>query len=156
MAKVDRKGVLPEQIYLDYSQERLAQYGMKPSNLKDILEARNSTIPGGALEVPKSIQIDPSGKFENAQQIGDVIIGVSNLRPTARSIFGTWWIFSRLSESARYLNYLTWKDNDDRWHRSRAVTVAVQMKDGQQIEKLGKRGRKVGRSSTISADDLVL
>ena len=72
VAKVDRKGVLPEQIYLDYSQERLAQYGMKPSNLKDILEARNSTIPGGALEVgPKSIQIDPSGKFENAQQIGE-------------------------------------------------------------------------------------
>ncbi len=28
VAKVDRKGVLPEQIYLDYSQERLASYGI--------------------------------------------------------------------------------------------------------------------------------
>jgi len=27
VAKIDRKGVLPEQIYLNYSQERLAQYG---------------------------------------------------------------------------------------------------------------------------------
>ena len=41
VAKVDRKGVLAEQIYLDYSQERLAAYGLQPSNLKDILGARN-------------------------------------------------------------------------------------------------------------------
>ena len=27
VAKIDRKGVLPEQIYLDYSQQRLAAYG---------------------------------------------------------------------------------------------------------------------------------
>ena len=64
VAKIDRKGVLPEQIYLDYSQDRLAQYGMTPSNLKDILGARNITLPGGQLEVgSKNIQIDPSGKF---------------------------------------------------------------------------------------------
>ena len=35
---VTRSGVLPEQIYLDYSQQRLAQYGYDPSKLKDILE----------------------------------------------------------------------------------------------------------------------
>src|SRR5205807_1351185 len=51
VAKIDRKGVLPEQIYLDYSQERLASYGLQPSNLKDILGARNITLPGGQLEV---------------------------------------------------------------------------------------------------------
>ena len=77
VAKIDRKGVLPEQIFLDYSQQRLAEYGMTPSNLKDILGARNITLPGGQLEVgPQNIQIDPSGKFTNPQQIGDVIIGV--------------------------------------------------------------------------------
>src|SRR5580692_6727436 len=79
VAKIDRKGVLPEQIYLDYSQERLAAYGYTPSNLKDILGARNITLPGGQLEVgPKSIQIDPSGKFTNPQQVGNVIIGASS------------------------------------------------------------------------------
>ena len=30
VAKIDRKGVLPEQIFLDYSQQRLAEYGMTP------------------------------------------------------------------------------------------------------------------------------
>ena len=50
-SKVSRSGVLPEQIYLDYSQERLAQYGYDPSKLKDILNAQNITLPAGSLEV---------------------------------------------------------------------------------------------------------
>ena len=159
VAKVDRKGVLPEQIYLDYSQERLAQYGMKPSNLKDILEARNSTIPGGALEVgSKSIQLDPSGKFENAQQIGDVIIGVSTSAADSPVYLRDLVDISRGYQSpARYLNYLTWKDNDGRWHRSRAVTVAVQMKDGQQIEQFGKSvDEKLAAVRRYLPDDLVI
>ena len=60
VSRVDRSGVLPEQIYLDYSQERLASYGLQPSNLKSILNARNITLPGGALEAgSKNILIEP-------------------------------------------------------------------------------------------------
>jgi multidrug efflux pump subunit AcrB len=159
VAKIDRKGVLPEQIYLDYSQERLAQYGMQPSNLKDILGARNSTIPGGALEVgPKSIQIDPSGKFENAQQIGDVIVGVSTSAANSPVYLRDLVDISRGYQSPpRYLNYLTWKNNDGRWQRSRAVTVAVQMKDGQQIEEFGKSvDEKLAAVRQYLPDDLVI
>jgi multidrug efflux pump subunit AcrB len=159
VAKVDRKGVLPEQIYLDYSQERLSQYGMKPSNLKDILQARNSTIPGGVLEVgPKSIQINPSGKFENAQQIGDVIIGVSASAANSPVYLRDLVDISRGYQSPpRYLNYLTWKDHDGHWHRSRAVTIAVQMKDGQQIEKFGQNvDDKLAAVRQYLPDDLVI
>ena len=140
VAKIDRKGVLPEQIYLDYSQERLAEYGMTPSNLKDVLGARNTTLPGGQLEVgPKSIQIDPSGKFITPQQIGDVIIASSSSAAQSPVYLRDLVDISRGYQSpARYLNYLTWADKDGRWHRSRAVTVAVQMKDGTQIDAFGK------------------
>ena len=159
VAKIDRKGVLPEQIYLSYSQDRLAAYGLQPSNLKDILGARNITLPGGQLEVgPKSIQIDPSGKFTNPRQIGDVIISTSSTSSGARSsavassssaaatsASGVSPVYLRdlvqisrgYQSPAKYLNYLTWADKDGKWHRSRAVTVAVQMKDGEQIDAFG-------------------
>src|SRR5262249_19341206 len=39
---------------------------------------------------------------------------------------------------ARYLNYFTWRDAKGNWHRSRAITVAVQMRSGEQIAKFGK------------------
>src|SRR5580698_7143491 len=78
VSRVDRSGVLPEQIYLDYSQERLASYGLQPSNLKGILNARNITLPGGALEAgSKNIIVDPSGEFTKPSDIGNVIVGSS-------------------------------------------------------------------------------
>ena len=140
VAKIERKGVLPEQIFLDYSQQRLAEYGVKPADLKNILGARNATLPGGALEVgPQNILIDPSGKFESAEQIGQVIIGTSASAARSPVYLRDLVDISRGYQSPpRYLNYFTWKAPDGRWHRSRAVTVAVQMKDGEQIDSFGK------------------
>ena len=140
VAKIDRKGVLPEQIYLDYSQQRLAAYGYTPSNLKDILGARNITLPGGQIEVgPQSIQIDPSGKFTSPPQIGDVIVGSSKSAAQSPVYLRDLVDISRGYQSpAKYLNYLTWADKQGHWRRSRAVTVAVMMKDGEQIDAFGR------------------
>jgi multidrug efflux pump subunit AcrB len=159
VAKIDRKGVLPEQIYLDYSQERLASYGYTPSNLKDILGARNSTLPGGQLEVgPQSIMIDPSGKFTNPAQIGDVIIGSSKTAAQSPTYLRDLVDISRGYQSpAKYLNYLTLQDKPGHWRRSRAVTVAVMMKDGEQIDAFGHSvDAKLAAVKQYLPDDLIV
>jgi multidrug efflux pump subunit AcrB len=158
VAKIDRKGVLPEQIYLSYSQERLAQYGMTPSKLKDILSARNTTLPGGQLEAgPSSIQIDPSGKFTDPRQIGDVIVGASSSAAQSPVYLRDLVDISRAYQSpVRYLNYLTWADEAGNWHRSRAITIAVQVKDGTQIDAFGKSvDAKLAAVKQYLPDDLV-
>jgi len=159
VAKIDRKGVLPEQIYLDYSQQRLASYGYTPSNLKDILGARNITLPGGQLEVgPQSIQIDPSGKFTSPQQIGGVIIGSSKSAAQSPVYLRDLVDISRGYQSpAKYLNYLTWADKQGKWRRSRAVTVAVQMKNGEQIDAFGRSvDAKLAAVKQYLPDDLII
>ena len=159
VAKIDRKGVIPEQIFLDYSQERLAEYGVQPSDLKSLLSARNSTFPGGLLEVgPKSIQIDPSGKFQTAQQIGDVIIGTSSTAAHSPVYLRDLVDISRGYQSPpQYLNYFTWRDGQGHWYRSRAVTVAVQMKDGQQIDDFGRSvDQKIADVKRYLPDDLII
>jgi multidrug efflux pump subunit AcrB len=160
VAKIDRKGVLPEQIYLDYSQDRLAAYGLQPSNLKDILGARNITLPGGQLEVgPKNIQIDPSGKFTRPQQIGDVIISTTSSSAMQSPVYLRDLVqISRGYQSPpSYLNYLTWSDTDGKWHRSRAVTIAVQMKDGEQIDAFGRSVEtKLQAVKQYLPDDLII
>ncbi|WP_433966613.1 efflux RND transporter permease subunit [Tunturiibacter gelidiferens] len=158
VAKIDRKGVLSEQIYLDYSQYRLAQYGMTPSNLKDILGARNVTLPGGQLEAgPSSIQINPSGKFTDPRQIGDVIVGSSSSAAQSPIYLRDLVEISRSYQSpARYLNYLTWADKQGHWHRSRAITLAVQVKDGAQIDDFGRSvDAKLAAVKQYLPDDLV-
>jgi multidrug efflux pump subunit AcrB len=42
--------VLQEQVQVIYSQERLASYGIKPSVLSNILQARNLTVGGGEVD----------------------------------------------------------------------------------------------------------
>jgi multidrug efflux pump subunit AcrB len=159
VAKVDRRGVLPEKIYLDYSQERLAQYGFKPADLKNILGARNITLPGGALEVgPQNTIIDPSGQFKDPKQIGNVIIGTaSSADHIAVYLRDLVDISSGYQSPATYLNFLTWKDKQGEWHRSRAITLAVQMKSGQQIQDFGKSvDARLAGVRPYLPDDLVI
>ncbi len=132
VAKVDRSGVLNEQVTLEYSQERLASYGVTPSALKNILGARNITLPGGTIEASgKSLNIDPSGEFASEREIGDVLVPTANggsvyLRDLASVIRG-------YTSPPNILNYYGRRDPDGTWQKTRAVTLAVQMKTGGQI-----------------------
>src|SRR5262245_22743896 len=159
VSKVDRSGVLAEKVFLDYSQQRLAEYGIKPGDLSKILSARNSTLPGGLLEVDsKNITLDPTGKFTNARDIGDVIVGSSPNASNTPVYLRDLVDISRGYESpARFLNYFTWRDKDGTAHRSRAITLAVQMRDGEQIAQFGKSvDEKLTAVRNYLPDDLII
>jgi multidrug efflux pump subunit AcrB len=157
VSRVDRSGVLPEQIYLDYSQARLASYGLQPSNLNPILQARNITLPGGVLEVgSKNLVIDPSGQFENAEEIGTVIVGTSNsgipiyLRDLVE-------VTSGYQSPPQYLNFYSWRDSEGSWHRTRAITLAVEMRKGDQIGRFEKDvNEKLKAAGQLLPADLIV
>jgi multidrug efflux pump len=138
VSMVSRSGVLPESIYLDYSQEQLASYGLQPSQLTSALSARNSPLGGGMLQIgDTNLLINPSGEFTNQQEIGEVIIARSDsgapvyLRDLVDISHG-------YQNPPRFLNFYTWQDATGAWRRSRAITLAVQMRAGEQIARFGK------------------
>jgi multidrug efflux pump subunit AcrB len=157
VSRVDSAGVLPEQIYLDYSQERLASYGLQPANLRGILNARNITLPGGALEAgAKNIIVDPSGEFTSTEEIRNVIVGSSGFGAPVylRDLVD---IRSGYQSPARYLNYYTWKDPQGKWQRTRAVTLAVQMREGEQIGQFAKDVQaKLADTEKLLPADLII
>ncbi len=157
VSKVERAGLLPETVYLDYSQERLASYGIQPAQLKDLLNARNITFPGGTLEVDgKNLSINPSGEFTNYREIGNVMISASS---TGSPVYlrDLVEISRDYQKPSRYLNYYTWKDAHGQWQRSRAITLSVQMKQGEQIGDFGKRVDKaLNELQKQLPDDLVI
>jgi multidrug efflux pump subunit AcrB len=137
VAKVQTAGVLPERIYLDYSQERLASYGIRTSKLSDILEARNITLPGGILEIgDKNMRIDPSGEFRNETEIGEVLLPVGEGHGSVylRDVVD---VVRAYESPARFLNFFSHRAPDGSWPRTRAVTLNIQMRAGQQIDKFG-------------------
>jgi multidrug efflux pump subunit AcrB len=137
VAKVDRAGVLPQQVLLEYSQEQLASYGIQPVQLGQFLEARNSTLPGGVLEVGgQNLRIDPSSEFRQIEEIGDVLIPTAGASPLYLRDLVT--IERGYQNPPRYLNFYSARDASGTWYRARAVTLAVQMRAGQQIHQFGE------------------
>jgi multidrug efflux pump subunit AcrB len=138
VSKVTRSGILPEVVYLLYSQERLASYGIQTGNLPDLLRARNITLPGGVLETSqKNLAIDPSGEFRSEREIGDVVT-TSSESGTPLYLRDLVDIVRNYQSPPRFQNFYTWRDPKGAWQRTRAVTLAIQMRQGEQIGSFGK------------------
>ncbi|HEV7241317.1 MAG TPA: efflux RND transporter permease subunit [Thermoanaerobaculia bacterium] len=138
VSKVSRSGILPERVFVDYSQEKLAGFGVQGPSIEQLLGARNIMMPGGVLQVgDKNLVLDPSGEFKSEKEIGNVIVGNSEKGAPVylRDLVD---IHRSYQTPARYLNYFTWRDDKGNWHRSRAITIAVQMRSGEQIAGFGK------------------
>ena len=145
VSKVTRSGMLNEKIYLLYSQERLASYGLKPYNLGNILSARNITLPGGQLTVgDKSIVLNPSGDFHSEDEIGNVTIGVTSYGAPVylRNVVDT---VRAYDDPPQFLNYYGWRDAKGQWQRTRAISISVQMGKG---EKVGHFAEAVNKALT--------
>jgi hypothetical protein len=70
VSKVDRSGVLGEQVTLRFSQERITSYGVSMGQLRDILKGRNTAQGGGLVEVGgRTVALNPSGEFQSEREI---------------------------------------------------------------------------------------
>lgn len=157
VSKVERSGVWKERIFLEYSQGRMAAYGVRPSRLPNLLGARNITASGGVLEAGgKNITIDPSGEFRSEKEIGDVLVTASSTgSPLYLRDLAT--IIRSYDSPPRFLNFFTSREKDGSWPRRRAITLGVQMRSGEQIAKFGKAvDAALTELKTRLPDDLIL
>jgi len=163
VAKVTRAGVLPEVVYLDYSQERLQGYGVGgATDLRNLIGARNITAPGGVIEAPgKKLSVDPSGELRDEREIGDILMTTSTQGAPVylRDVFD---IERGYESPPRYLNKYTWRPSTpgpggDEWSRTRAVTLAVYMRSGMQIGAFGKAvDAALAETKQLLPEDLVV
>jgi multidrug efflux pump subunit AcrB len=156
-SKVERRGVLPQAVYLEYSQDRLAAYGLQPAALQSVLSARNIIAPAGAFETgQEQVLLNPSGQFQNINAIGDVAVSTSSLGAPVylRDLVE---ISRGYQSPAQYLNFYTWQDGKGQWQRSRAVTLAIYMRDQRQIATFGQSvDQKLAQLRKILPPDLII
>jgi multidrug efflux pump subunit AcrB len=138
VSKVNRSGLLKENVFLLYSQERLASYNIQPGTLEDAMKGRNISTSGGQVNVEgKNVTLDPAGEFKSEDEIGNVQVRASNgasvyVRDLVDVVRG-------YESPARFQNFFNWRDSQGNWHRSRAITLSVQMRSGEQIAEFGKQ-----------------
>src|SRR3989441_2349097 len=155
-SKVERRGVLPQAVYLEYSQDRLAAYGLRPADLGRLVQARNIIAPGGILETgQRQITLTPSGQFEDPKAIGDIVVttAAAGTPVYLRDLVD---ISRGYQSPANYLNYYTWPDAGGHWRRSRAITIAMYMRDQRQIAMFGQSvDAKLAQLHRILPPDLI-
>ena len=135
ISRVNRWGVQNEAVYLEFSQERMAAYGIGPLRIKEVLAARNIRLSGGIVESGgKSVLVDPSGEIANETELGGVAVG--RARNGAITYLRDMVEIERGYETpALKRNFLMERDSQGLWRRMPGITLAVTMRNGYNIGK---------------------
>lgn len=77
VAKVEIYGDQEERLFIDYNNARLAELGLAPGQLADILSSSNIIVPGGSVTVgPERIVLEPTGNFQSVRDVGRTLVSL--------------------------------------------------------------------------------
>jgi multidrug efflux pump subunit AcrB len=75
--KIDLYGVHDEQVFLDFSTTRLAQFGITGEEIFNTLVEQNVVLPGGTFDAAnQDVIVEPSGNFQSIEDIENVEITI--------------------------------------------------------------------------------
>jgi multidrug efflux pump subunit AcrB len=81
VAKVDIVGEQEECVFVEYNNARLAEMGISPGQLQQLLESQNVIFPGGDITAgPERIVLEPSGNFESVEELRRTVISLPGRR----------------------------------------------------------------------------
>lgn len=76
-ARVQISGAQEEQIFIEYDNARLAQYGISSNQIKNAISATNIVFPGGQVGLGKErIVIEPTGNYELLEDLKNTLISI--------------------------------------------------------------------------------
>ncbi|HJK90595.1 MAG TPA: efflux RND transporter permease subunit [Polyangiaceae bacterium LLY-WYZ-15_(1-7)] len=131
VAKVEILGEQEERVFVEYSSARLAQLGLSPGQLQQILQTRNIIQPGGQIDFgPETLVLQPSGNFVSVEELGETIVQLPD---------GSLTSLSDITTIRR--GYVDPPQGLVRAEGHRALTFAVSMSDGHNLVELGARVR---------------
>jgi multidrug efflux pump subunit AcrB len=136
-SRVTRVGVIEEQIEARYSQHRLAALGIVPAAIRDVLQSRNTTLPAGTVNAEgRELPLEQTGEFRTLADIDTTVFTqTANGTPLYLRDIGS--VHRGYEHPPRLVSYYTWRDQNGRWLRGRAITLSTEMKKGEQIDRFG-------------------
>ena len=75
VAKISYWGVQPEVIYIELPQARMAELGVTPQAILQLLQSQDVVQPSGHVRMGEDyVRIEPTGSFNSEERIGDLLI----------------------------------------------------------------------------------
>lgn len=129
IAKVSIHGGQEQIIFVDYNNSRLTELGLSPQFLSSVLSSENILSSGGSIVSGRErIALEPTGNFESVEALAQTAVQLPDGSVIA------------LRDIANiYRGYADPPDSITRINGEAALAIAVAMRDGGDILKLGKR-----------------
>jgi multidrug efflux pump subunit AcrB len=132
VAKVDIHGIQDERIHVEYNNARLAELGLSPTQLSEILESRNIVIPGGEIyTADEQIVLEPTGNFDSLEDMRKTVIKL----PGRKDVL----YLGDLAYIKR--DYLDPPTSKVRYAGRPALAIAINMREGGNIIRLGNQAK---------------
>ena len=133
-AKVEIVGAQEERIFVEYDNARLAEFGLSPLQLQQMLEARNIVLPGGDFSTQfERIVLEPTGSFRSVDEIRQTVLNI----PASSDVV-------RLQDIASVSRgYIDPPRTRMRHNGEPALGLAVSLREGGNILELGTAVREV-------------
>lgn len=122
-------GVIEQQIFIDFNDAKLAEFGLSSSQLKSIISATNIIIPAGEINLEdERVILEPSGSFQTVEDISQMLIPVDNKLGSVP-----------LGDiTTVYEDYITPRTSIVKINGHSAIALFISLKDGANIIKLGE------------------
>lgn len=129
IAKVSIHGAQQEVIFVEYNNSRLAELGLSPQQLSASLATVNILLSGGdIISGRERIALEPTGNFESVDELQRTVIQLPN---------GSLVYLEDIADV--YRGYTDPPSSVSRVNGEATLAVAVSMRDGGDILKLGER-----------------
>lgn len=130
IAKVNIIGTQEERIFVEYKNDKLAEIGLTPNHLQQILNATNVVIPGGNIYFDREIlSLEPTGNFISIDDFGMTVITSANSNQS--------FYLKDIAEIKR--GYVDPASTEFRINNQPGLTLSISMKDGGNIVDMGNK-----------------
>ena len=140
VAKVEIFGAQEERVFVEYNNARLAELGVSPLQLSQLLSSQNIIFPGGDVRTDyERIVLEPSGNYESVEELRGTVIRI----PGREELL-------YLGDLANvYRGYIDPPSTMTRSSGAPALALAVSLREGGNITVLGdKLEELVGQLAT--------
>ncbi len=144
VGKVTKVAIVPEAVYLLFSDANIAGYGLTPDAVMGAIGARNAVIPGGTMRTEgRNFPVQLSGEFKTERDMLGTVVGMN--RAGAPVYLRDAFEVRRMYESpiSYKVDVLGRTSENGRLDTRRAVMVAVEMRDGKIIRNFNEDVTKV-------------
>ena len=129
IGQVDILGLQKQYIYIEFSNAKLAEVGISPDELGEIIRKRNIITPGGSVTIgPQRLILEPTGNLNSLDELGKTIVPIKGKKSV---------LFLEDIVNIRS-GYSEPQDPMTRANGEQSLVLAISLSDGANIIELGE------------------